>query len=145
MVAAEMGSMQALCTNSVMAILTERARELLTATNVAFLAELMEDGSPHVSPVWIDVVGDLVLGEHGEETAEGGEHAPRPARGDLHLAGRRPVHARGPPRARRRDPRGDAAVADIDRLGRKYRGWDRYPLGEGEQRVSYLIEPTVCT
>ena len=33
---------------------------------------------------------------------------------------------------------GDEAVADIDRLGKKYRGWDRYPLGEGEQRVSYL-------
>lgn len=36
---------------------------------------------------------------------------------------------------------GDAAVADIDRLGRKYRDWERYPLKEGEQRVSFLIEP----
>ena len=44
-----------------MAGLSERARELLTGTNFAFLAELMEDGSPHVSPVWIDVEGDLVL------------------------------------------------------------------------------------
>ena len=55
-----MGPMQGSCTNSVMAGLSERARELLTGTNFAFLAELMEDGSPHVSPVWIDVESDLV-------------------------------------------------------------------------------------
>jgi hypothetical protein len=38
---------------------------------------------------------------------------------------------------------GADAIADIDRLGRKYRGWERYPLGEGEERVTFLIEP-IC-
>ena len=40
---------------------------------------------------------------------------------------------------------GEAAEADIDRLGRKYKGWERYPLAEGEQRVTYLIEPIGCS
>jgi PPOX class probable F420-dependent enzyme len=124
-----------------MAGLSERARELLTGTNFAFLAELMEDGSPHVSPVWIDLEGDLVL----VNTAKGRlkeanmRRDPRVAisispDGDpythVDLRGR-VVEIRG----------GNAAVADIDRLGRKYRDWERYPLKEGEQRVSFLIEP----
>jgi PPOX class probable F420-dependent enzyme len=126
-----------------MAKLTDRARELLTGPNFAFIAELMEDGWPHVSPVWIDLEGDLIL----VNTAVG----------------------RLKERNMRRDPRvaisiarvdepyehvdirgrvvqvieGDEAVAHIDRLGKKYRGWERYPLPEGEQRVSFLIEP-IC-
>jgi PPOX class probable F420-dependent enzyme len=128
-----------------MAGLTERARKLLTGTNFAFLAELMEDGSPHVSPVWIDVEGDLVL-----VNAATGRLKEANMRRDPRVAisispGDDPythVDLRGHVVEIRE---GDEAVADIDRLGKKYRGWDKYPLGEGEQRVSYLIEPTICT
>ena len=123
-----------------MAELTERARELLTGTNFAFLSELMPDGSPHVSPVWIDVEGDLLLvntakGRHKEANMR---RDPRVAISispadnayeDLDIRGR-VVQIR----------EGEAAEADIDRLGRKYKGWERYPLAEGEQRVSSVIE-----
>ena len=36
-----------------MAELTEQARKLLHGRNFGFLATVMEDGSPHVSPVWV--------------------------------------------------------------------------------------------
>ena len=38
--------------------LTPEVRELLGARNMAHVATLMADGSPHVSPVWIAVEGD---------------------------------------------------------------------------------------
>ena len=41
-----------------MAKLTPEARELLGARNMAHLATLMADGSPHVSPVWVGIEGD---------------------------------------------------------------------------------------
>jgi PPOX class probable F420-dependent enzyme len=124
-----------------MARLTARAREILDGPNFAFLAELMPDGSPHVSPVWIDVEGDLIL----VNTATGRLKEANMRR-DQHVA--ISVSPRDDPythvdiRGRVVETReGDAAVADIDRLGRKYRGWERFPLKEGEQRVSFLIEP----
>jgi PPOX class probable F420-dependent enzyme len=124
-----------------MAGLSERARKLLTGTNFAFLAELMPDGSPHVSPVWIDVEGDLILvntarGRHKEANMR------RDARVAISVAPRDEPYEHMDIRGRVVEIReGEAAVADIDRLGRKYRDWDRFPLKEGEQRVSFLIEP----
>ena len=113
-----------------MAGLSERARELLTGTNFAFLAELMEDGSPHVSPVWIDVEGDLVL----VNTAKGRLKEANMRR-DPRVAirsRRATTRTRSGLRGRVVEIReGDAAVADIDRLGRKYRDWERFPLGRG--------------
>jgi PPOX class probable F420-dependent enzyme len=124
-----------------MAKLTEKARELLSGPNFAFIAELMEDGSPHVSPVWVDVEGDLVL----VNTAVGRlkeANLRRDARVALSVSPCEQPYEHVDVRGRVVETReGDEAVADIDRLGKKYRGWDRYPLGEGEQRVTFLIEP----
>ncbi len=44
-----------------MAELSERARRILAKRSFAHVATLMEDGAPHVTPVWIDVDGDDVL------------------------------------------------------------------------------------
>jgi len=38
-------------------VLDREARELLTGPNYAHVATLMDDGSPHSVPVWIDVDG----------------------------------------------------------------------------------------
>jgi PPOX class probable F420-dependent enzyme len=123
------------------AALTDRARELLTGTNFAFIADLMGDGWPHVTPVWIDLDGDLIL----VNTAKG-RHKEANIRRDGRVA--ISISPDGEPyehvdiRGRVVEIReGEAAVADINRLGKKYRDWDAYPLGEGEERVSFLIEP----
>ena len=128
-----------------MAGLTERARRILTGTNFAFLAELMEDGSPHVSPVWIDVEGDLVL----VNTAKGRvkeANLSRDPRVAISVSPNDNPYEHVDIRGRVVETReGERAVADIDRLGRKYRDWERFPLKEGEQRISYLIEAVACT
>ncbi|MEM1923334.1 MAG: TIGR03618 family F420-dependent PPOX class oxidoreductase, partial [Nitrososphaerota archaeon] len=41
--------------------LPDEARRLVEGVNFGFLATLMPDGSPQVSPVWVDVDGDYVL------------------------------------------------------------------------------------
>jgi PPOX class probable F420-dependent enzyme len=44
-----------------MAQLTEKARQRLSDPNLGFLATIMKDGSPQVSPIWVDVDGDLIV------------------------------------------------------------------------------------
>ena len=41
--------------------LSNKAARLIDGKNFGFLATIMPDGSPQVSPVWIDREGDLVL------------------------------------------------------------------------------------
>lgn len=124
--------------------LTEAARELLSGPNFGFLAELMEDGSPHVSPVWCDLDGDRVV----INTAIG-----RVKERNMRRDGRVALsvsHVDDP--YTHVDIRGRVvamiegreAEEHIDKLGRKYQGWDRYPLQEGERRVKVVIEPIVC-
>jgi PPOX class probable F420-dependent enzyme len=127
-----------------MAKLTERARELITGPNFAFLAERMPDGSPHVSPVWIDLEGELIL----VNTAKGRlkeRNMRRDPRVAISLSPQDDPYAHVDIRGRVvRIVEGEEAVAHIDRLGRKYRGWERYPLRAGEERVSFLIDPIIC-
>src|SRR5213594_4497952 len=47
--------------------LSEKAVRLIDGRNFANLAFVISDGSPHVSPVWVDRDGDLIL----VNTAEG--------------------------------------------------------------------------
>jgi PPOX class probable F420-dependent enzyme len=42
-------------------ILSDEAIEIIEGKNFAYLATSMADGSPHISPVWIDRDGDLLL------------------------------------------------------------------------------------
>jgi PPOX class probable F420-dependent enzyme len=42
-------------------VFNQEAIEIIEGRNFAYLATLMPDGSPHVSPVWIDRDGDMLL------------------------------------------------------------------------------------
>jgi PPOX class probable F420-dependent enzyme len=50
-----------------MAALPEEAREIIDETHLADLVTLMKDGSPQVTPLWIDRDGDIIR----VNTAEG--------------------------------------------------------------------------
>jgi len=121
--------------------LTDAARKMLSGPNFAFLAELMEDGSTHVTPVWCDVEGGRVL----VNTAVGRlkeRNMRRDPRVALSISDCDDPYEHVDIRGRVVEiVEGEAAEEHIHRLGKKYRGWDRYPLQEGEQRVTFLIEP----
>ena len=125
-----------------MAKLTESVRAALTGRNFGHLATLMEDGSPHVSPVWIDCEDDHIL----VNTAVGRvkeRNMRRDPRVALSVADQsnpyHEVHIRGRVVEMRE---GEEAWLHIDELNRRYHETDRpYPRQPGMVRVIARIEP----
>jgi PPOX class probable F420-dependent enzyme len=117
-------------------------RDLLT-TKKAFadLATVSPDGKPQVTPVWIDVDGDMLLvnsakgrvkDRYMRENANVALSIIDPDNPYRHLA----------VRGRVVEVTEDGADAHIDRLAKKYLGLDVYPNRKpGERRVIYRIEP----
>jgi anthraniloyl-CoA monooxygenase len=118
--------------------------DLFARPALAHLATLMPDGSPHVTPVWVDYDGRHVL----VNSAAGRQK-------DLNMERRRRVaiEIADPENPNRYvTVRGtvaaideDGAEAHLDRLARRYLGRDRYPASyrfPGEVRRVYRIEPS---
>ena len=127
-----------------MAKLTENARKLLQGRNFGFLATLMEDGSPHVAPVWVDASDDQVL----VNTAKGRvkeQNIRRDPRVALSLVDAGNPYDKIDIRGRVAElVEGQEAWDHIDVLNRKYNQTeDPYPRYPGEERVILRIEPTV--
>ncbi len=124
-----------------MAALPDAVRRLLEEPNFASLATLMPDGSPQVTPMWIDTDGEYVY----VNTAEGRQkprnfsHDPRVA---IAVTDRGNGYRHATIRGRVVDVTTDGADAHIDKLAKKYLGQDRYPFRQpGEQRVLVKIAP----
>jgi PPOX class probable F420-dependent enzyme len=119
-------------------LLSERQEELLWSDNIAIVATVRQDGTPQLTPTWVDYDGEHVM----INTAEG----------------------RAKPRNLRRDPNVSVCVVDredphnwvsitgtaelthegaeehIHMLSRKYTG-DDYSLKPDEERVIVKITP----
>jgi PPOX class probable F420-dependent enzyme len=107
----------------------------------AALATIMPDGSPQVTPVWIDYEGGMIR----MNTAKG-----RVKARNLQAGARVALSILDPDnpyryvqiRGRVASARGDGADAHIDTLAKKYLGKDTYPFRRpGETRIMYEIEP----
>ena len=127
------------------ATLSEGVKKLFLAPNFAHLATLMPDGSPQVSPVWVDLAGDRIL----VNTAEG-RIKPRNVRRDprvaISIANQENPYSAAFVRGRVVQMTHDGADASIDKLAKKYLGQDTYPVRQpGEQRLVLLIEPEHVT
>ena len=125
-----------------MAELSAKARNLIQEPNFGFLATLMADGSPQVSPVWVDiddghVCVNTALGRVKEQNMR---REPRVA---LSVADRENQYDKVDIRGRVVDMiEGDEAERHIDKLAKKYMGQDTYPLrAPGERRVLVKVEP----
>lgn len=123
----------------------EGVANLLREPNVAHLATVMPDGSPQVTPVWVDFDGTHVL----VNTAEG-RQKPKNLRRDPRVA--LDVTKQDNPylwaaiRGRVVGWTHQGADEHIDQLAKKYLGQDRYPFrAPGEQRVIFKIEPERVT
>jgi len=125
-----------------MAAIPERYLDLVEKKKAfANLATVMPDGSPQVTPVWIDYKGGMVR----VNTAKGRVKARNMKVGSrVALAILDPdnpyrhLQIRG--RVKRVSEEG--ADAHIDALAKKYLGQDKYPHRQpGEVRLMYEIEP----
>ena len=124
-----------------MVTLTPEQRKLIEARNLAHFVTLMKDGSPQVTPVWVDHDGTDVLinTAEGRQKPRNLERDPRIA---LSIAAQDDQQMYIQIRGRVAEITREGAFEHISRLGRKYRGDDYvYPQRTGEQRVIIRIEP----
>ena len=121
--------------------LHQHAKSILDKKTFAHLATLMPDGSPQVTPVWVDYEGDFVV----INTAEG-RAKPRNMRNDARVA----LSATDPDnpyeaviiRGRVVEMTHDDADEHIDAMAAKYLDQDKYPFRQsGERRVKVYIQP----
>ena len=125
-----------------MAELTQKARELIEEPNFGFLATVMEDGSPQVSPVCVDLENGYVR----FNTATGrvkDRNIRRDPRVAISVADRNNQYSKVDIRGRVVDiVEGDEAERHIDSLAKKYMGEETYPWRQpDERRVLVRVEP----
>jgi len=120
-------------------VLSEKARALITRPVLASLATLNPDGSPQITPLWVDLDGDDVV----FNTAQGRKKA-RNLERDSRVA----VTVIDPDdqynvvafRGTVTEVTTDGADAHIDSLAKKYLGVDTYPMRrEGEVRIRVTV------
>ena len=121
--------------------LSPAVQELIRQPNFANIATLMPDGSPQVSPVWIDTDGRNII----FNTAEG-RQKPRNLRRDgrvaLTVLDQSNPYRYAEIRGRVVDLTPEGGDAHIDAMAKKYLGQDTYPFRQpGEQRVTFRLRP----
>ncbi len=116
-------------------------KDILEGANFAHIATVMADGSPQVTPVWVDVDGDEIVFNTAVDRLKD-RNLERDGRVALSVHDQsnpyRYIQVRGKVTARTTD----GADAHIDKLAKKYMGLDSYPYRtDAEQRVIYRIAP----
>lgn len=119
----------------------EKYRDLFSKRAFGSLATLMPDGQPQVTPVWVDLEGDLVL----INTAKGRQkdrNLRRDPRVALAIIDPENPYRYLEIRGKVSEITEDGADAHIDKMAKKYLGADKYPYRQpGEVRVLYKIQP----
>jgi PPOX class probable F420-dependent enzyme len=122
--------------------LSEKARQLIREPNFGFVATIMEDGSPQVSPVWVDLDdGHVVFNTALRRVKE--QNMRRDPRVAISIANRENQYEKVDIRGRVVDfVEGEEADRHIDKMAQKYIGEEKYPWkAPGEERVIVKIEP----
>jgi PPOX class probable F420-dependent enzyme len=119
-----------------------RIRKFFEGKNFAFLSSLMKDGSPHVTPTWVDIEDDNIL----INTALGRikqTNISRDPRIALSIIDQDNQYEMVTVRGKVTEQiTGDVAEKHIDKLARKYIKLDKYPRrSKSEQRVILKIKP----
>lgn len=121
-------------------MLSEREKALLSGPNFLYIATVNEDGSPQVSPVWVEVEDDLVV----INTARGRVKERNMSR-NKHVA--LSLYDQANPydvvsfAGEVVEMNEEGASRHIDSLSKKYLGRDEYPYHEpGEKRVKIKIK-----
>ena len=122
--------------------LSDSARTKIDAPNLAFLATVMENGSPQVTPVWIarengNITFNTAVGRVKERNMR------RDPRVAISIADKDDWYSKVSIRGRVVEMlEGDVADRQIDELAMKYLGADEYPWRNPEEsRIKVVVEP----
>ena len=115
--------------------------DLFSKPAFAHLVTLMPDGSPQVTPVWVDLDGNTVI----INTAKGrlkDRNMKRDPRVAVEVSDPANPYRYVQVRGRVSNITEDGGDAHIDKMAKKYLGKDKYPFAQpGEVRVLYKIAP----
>ena len=125
--------------------ITEPVAKLLEGRNFAFVATLMKDGSPQITPTWVDVENGKIL----VNTAKGRlkqKNISRDGRIAISVTDQNNPYHMVTVRGRVVEQTTEGADKHIDKLAKKYLGVDKYPLySPSEKRIILKIKPErVC-
>ena len=116
--------------------------ELFEAPNLVYLSTVMPDGSPQVTPLWVEVGDDDLLRINTQEGRVKTDNMRRDPRVALAAHDARDPYRYVTARGRVVDITTDGAAELNDRLAKKYMGIERYPFEHpGEVRVVVTIKP----
>ncbi|MDN5845857.1 MAG: PPOX class F420-dependent oxidoreductase [Candidatus Nitrosocosmicus sp.] len=118
-------------------------KNLFEDKNLAFVATLMKDGSPQITPTWIDIQGNEIL----INTALGRvkqKNVTRDPRIAVSIVDRNNPFHMVTLRGEVIDQiAGKSADSHIDKLAKKYLDKDKYPFrAPGEKRIILKVKPT---
>ena len=118
--------------------LPENVRQLVDRANFAHLATLMEDGSPHSTPVWVGRDGDrLMIGTSGNSLkARNTKRDPRVA---ISMIDFKDPYMEAQLRGRVVEHRSDSDLKILDAISVRYTG-KPFPMRGYEDRVALVIE-----
>ena len=128
---------------SVMSHITEPVIQVLNGKNFAYLSTIMKDGSPQVTPTWIDIDKDgnsiLINTAEGRTKHKNVSRDPRVA---ISISDQNNPYNMVLIRGRVIEQIKDGADEHTDRLAKKYLGMDKYPYRtQNEKRVILKIKP----
>lgn len=106
---------------------------------------LMPDGSPHSSPVWVDLEGDTIVLNSAQGRVKD-KNIRRDPRVALSVTDPDNPYKALMLRGKVTQITLEGADAHIDKMAKKYLGKDTYPFRKpGEVRVIYRVEPQVVS
>jgi PPOX class probable F420-dependent enzyme len=123
--------------------ITEPVAKLIEDKNFAFFATLMKNGSPQITPVWVDLeknTNTILI-----NTAEGRlkqENVARDPRVAISVANHNNPYEMVTIRGRVTEQTTEGANEHINKLAKKYLNLDKYPfMSPEEKRVILKIKP----
>ena len=121
--------------------LPETAKRVIDDRTFAHLATIDDSGGPHVTAMWIDRDGDLIIFNTLQGRAKW-RHMQREPRVAISLSPPGDDYLNFLIKGRVIEMRTSDGKAVIDQLSRKYRGRDYDWLKPGDVRVTVIVEPT---
>jgi PPOX class probable F420-dependent enzyme len=124
-------------------MLNQEQKEMFQKPNFAHIATVEPDGTPQVTPVWVDVSDDedliLVNTAEGRRKVRNLRRNPRVA---IDVTDRENPYQMVSVKGEVVEMTTEGADAHIDSLAKKYLGKDKYPFRQpGEKRILLKIRP----